>query len=191
MKITRLLAGTALALSLAGGAQAATLNGSIGVTLASATSTTQPIGAGTVFGNAGAATTGGAGDLAGIANFTLVSVATFTASVGQTFSFTSGFGDFTGNITVASQAGPANSRTVTVFALGTFTPGGTLSGDAGAASITFTANQTGGANEAISASFTLATPPAPPPVVDVPEPMSMALFGLGLAGLGVAMRRKA
>jgi hypothetical protein len=190
MKITRLLAGTALALSMASGAYAAEINGSIGITLASVTSDMQPIATGATFSNDGAATTGGTGDFSGVPNFTFVNVAAFTATGGQTFSFTSAFGDFTGTISTASQGGPSSNRTVTVFALGTFTGAGTLAGFAPSpASITFTANQTGGSNEAISASFTLAAPPAPPP--GVPEPMSMALFGLGLAGLGVAMRRKA
>jgi hypothetical protein len=193
MNITRLLAGTALAVSMGAGAQAATLNASFSAALFSTTSTAQPIATGTTFGNALTLASGnGTGDMAGVVNVAdVISFPSFTASVGQAVSFSNAsWGSFAGTIQVASQTGPSSNRTVQVYAVGTFTGAGALAGfDPSPSSLTFSATQTGGANESISASFTFSSPPAPP--IGAPEPMSLALFGLGLAGLGAAMRRKA
>lgn len=200
MKISRLLAGTALAFSMATGAYAAPMDGSFGGALLDPTSTSALLAVGTTIGNAGALVTSteAGSDFAG-AGLTgqPVVMPDFVATGGGTEALSlnvAGFGAFAGVIQTASATGPASSRSMVVYALGTWTPevpGAFDTFDASAASVTLTANQTGGAGSAISVSFTLAAPPAPPPVTDVPEPMSMALFGLGLAGLGVAMRRKA
>ncbi|HEV7268356.1 MAG TPA: PEP-CTERM sorting domain-containing protein [Falsiroseomonas sp.] len=192
MNMTRLLASTALALSLATGANAASIIGSFPGAGIGVTADTNPIAIGTTFSFAsGATTSNGTGDLSGLLAGTVFTISSFTATAGGTFSYDiPNWGSFisVGNL-VVGQSGPDNNRTVSVFAAGTFTPGANLASfDPDDASVTFSATQTGDA-VVISASFTFASPPAPPP--GIPEPMSLALFGLGLAGLGVAMRRKA
>lgn len=112
-----------------------------------------------------------------------------TATVGTPVSFIADWGTFVGTVTQASASGPTSNRVVDVFALGTFTPDvgpPDLSGyTPGPMSLTFSATQTGGADGSISASYTIASPPA-----DVPEPLTMSLFGLGLVGSAVAARRR-
>lgn len=197
MKISRLLAGTALALSMSSGAYAATMDGSFGGALLDPTTSLALLAVGTDIGNSGALVTSveAGSDYAGVGlTGQPVVMPTFTASNGNALSFSiSGYGSFAGTITLAAASGPNSSRTLDVYALGTWTPevpGAYDTFDPSAASVTLTANQTGGSGSAISVSFTLSSPPAPPPI-ETPEPMSMALFGLGLAGLGVAMRRRA
>jgi hypothetical protein len=58
-------------------------------------------------------------------------------------------------------------------------------------SMTFSATQTGvpspTTTRSISVSWTIASPPA---TIDIPEPMSLALVGVGLLGAGLASRRR-
>jgi hypothetical protein len=190
MKVTKLLAATALALSMATAVEAAPITGTGAIALFGVTNIPPGgIDVGTNFQFGASLFDTGTSDLASVAPMTLLTTNAITATIGSAVSFTSSFGSFTGVVSSATAEGPAANRAVIVYALGTFTPSGALgSFDAGAMSLTFTANQTGGPTAAVSASYTIASPPAPPPV---PEPMSLALFGLGLAGLGVAMRQKA
>lgn len=189
----KLLAGTALAMGMAFAANAAPVTG----TFPGAVSVDTPgvnIVIGTVVNlNTGVATGVGTDDLSGVMLGTGISAVgtPFTIANGSTFSFTlNGFGAFSGttsstNLTVNS----ATSRSVEFFALGDFVP--TFGGfTAGPASITGAFTQTGGAAGAVSLSFTFASPPAPPPG-DTPTPATLAIFGLGLAGLGFARRKTA
>lgn len=77
--------------------------------------------------------------------------------------------------------GPTASTTIGEYFFGS------LTNDSNSASFTLSLTSTGGS--AFSASGTLATPAVTPPTV--PEPMSMSILGLGLAGLAAARRRRA
>jgi hypothetical protein len=55
-------------------------------------------------------------------------------------------------------------------------------------SLSMTFNSTG--DSAFSESGSLANPPTPPVIVEAPEPMSLAVLGVGFFGLGAACRRR-
>ena len=131
---------------------------------------------------------GGTGDLIGIPLGDPITTQSITATVGAPVSFQSLFGNFTGIVTLTDDEGPATNRVVDVFALGTFVPanpGPLDTFDPGPMSLTFSATQTGGPNSQVSASYTIASPPA-----GVPEPMTLSLLGLGLVGTALAARRR-
>ncbi len=132
---------------------------------------------------------GGTGDLAGVPIGSPLVTNQITATVGTPVIFSAPWGMFAGNVIQADDEGDALNRVVDVIALGTFTP---LSGppdlsgfDPGPMSLTFSATQTGGPNSSVSASYTIASPPSV-----VPEPLSMTLLGLGLAGSAFVARRR-
>ena len=186
--IAALLATSALATT----AQAVTINGTGSVGLLGVTGIPPGfINLGTVFNFAASLWSSGTGDLAGISVATPLTTSSIAATSGSAVTFGSAFGSFAGTVTSTQFDAPtALNRVVSVTALGNFTPAGVLNSfDPGAMSLTFSATQTllaTGGPAAISASYTIASPPA---ISQVPEPGALALVGLGLAGLAMTRRR--
>ncbi|UYY77822.1 PEPxxWA-CTERM sorting domain-containing protein [Sphingomonas sp. R1] len=187
-RVLTLLAAATAAVAAPTAASAATIVGTLAGALFGVSSSTPAIGSGTTFTSSTSLVSGSSGDFAAVPQFTLASVSAATASIGSPITLSSAFGSFTGTVTSVT-ASTGFSSVVSFYTLGTFVPAGSLSAfDAGAASLTFSFTQTGGAGSSVSGSYTLASPPA-----GVPEPATwgMMIAGAGMAGAAVRRRRSA
>ncbi len=106
-------------------------------------------------------------------------VPAFGSGANFSFSITGDFGSFSGSTISHTYAGDNDTNVRSMLATGTFTRTGF---DATPASIAFSVTETGAS---YSYAFTFSV--SPPPPAAVPEPASMAIFGLG--ALGMAARR--
>ena len=106
---------------------------------------------------------------------------------GFDFSF-SDFGSFTAATATLAHVNSGFNASVEWNVIGSFTVGSFWdnSGTVLTANETWTCNQTGGAGKTISCSGTFNSPES---VVPTPEPLTLSLFGAGLAG-AVALRRR-
>ena len=131
LPLSLLGAAACLALGAINPANATPVNGTVGLSAGGVVSCApSPLAAGATCSQTGVIFTGGSsGDFALIPAGTAVTQPTFQSSVGQTVSFTSADGNFTGTIgQVVLSGGGTNSLSLTdtVFS-GTNTPAGTLS----------------------------------------------------------------
>ncbi|WP_294329795.1 PEPxxWA-CTERM sorting domain-containing protein [uncultured Sphingomonas sp.] len=185
--LTLLAAATAAVAAPSVASAATTINGTLPVVQFNV-GNTGGFAAGGTFTNTSAVVSGtGTGDFSSITAGAGVVLSSVTATVGSAISFSSAFGSFAGTVSSFNASTSPLSSVLSLYTVGTFTPTGTLAAfSPGAASLTFTFNQTGGAGSAISGSFTLASPPS-----GVPEPATwgMMIAGAGMAGAAVRRRR--
>lgn len=193
----RFLLGTAVGLATLAAASVAqalpTYNGG-SFAFTSFTTTTTDVTTTTTFTLSPASITPGApvGDFTAVvlpASLAITSPLIFATPSAATFDFTdAGLGTFTAATVTLLGTHPGLSASASYNVVGTFTLGADWAnaGTVLTANETWALSQTGGPGNAISLSGTFHSPAAP--VQKAPEPLTIALVGAGLAGLG--MRRR-
>jgi hypothetical protein len=182
-----ILLGTAAAAALAiGTVQAAPLSGSFSFFFTRVVSDTSSLVSGSEINFTAARTDSGAGDFLTLPfNLSLtITPKPFTVANASPINFTlPGWGSFLGT---ASGYVPGTDES-SFRVLGIFTPDAMMfpSASATPSDVTISFTQTGGPGRPISATGTFDTEPSP-----IPTPMALALFGVGLAGLGLVARRR-
>src|SRR5581483_8627444 len=103
-----------------------------------------------------------------------------------------GVGSFTASGLNAAPVFDSGTHALSFLVLGSFTPGSDFDpGSPLTADAAFSLTQAGGPGTAISISATFFSPQVlPPPPPSSPEPVTISLFGAGLAALGVVRRRR-
>ena len=140
----------------------------------------------------------GVGNLSGLTaselvNFTLPTNILVAGGADTSWSFTLGSGGVDGTFTAASLTPVAyvssgGNVTDSFFVNGMFTgAGATAAVGTTSASLSISLTQSGGAGQAISFSGTFANPSQ---VHQTPEPATLALMGLGLAGFAASRKKK-
>ncbi len=182
-------------MALGGTAQAVPVIGSADFLLVEPSASTAAIGEGSTFSAADVRYVNGTGDFDFPAAFTATpsGISGLTGTVGDTFIFDTGFGLFSGTVVgiVPDPNGPIGGFFFSIRAHGVFTPAGPLAG-AGRAEAAFNFGATQPmVGDIISASFVITAPAGGLGLGLIPAPVSLALFGLALAGLGAVARRRA
>jgi hypothetical protein len=191
-----LAAAAALTAFVAAPASAAPINASAAISFSGVSADSNNVNAASSFTFTGAQLSNtGNGSLAGFASGTSVtgvSPFVFSPSSSQLgfLTFTNGSLTATFDLaseTVTNRTTTSSGGTISIFALGTLH----LTGfDNTAASLNISATESGVTSgfPTWSLSATLQAPPEAPP--GVPEPITLALFGAGLAGLGMMRKAK-